>query len=90
MHGGVVAFLAHLVATDAQRCVLDADELLAPLDLVVNYYRAVAAGGSTAHASAEVTHRGRRFVVAEGEITATDGRTAARFSVGGQVRRVSA
>lgn len=87
-HGGVVALLAHLVATDAQRSVLGPDERLMPLDLVVNYYRAVAPGGRPATASAEVTHRGRRFVVAEGEIAAPDGRVAVRFSVGGQVRRV--
>ena len=88
MHGGVVALMAHLVATEAQRSVLRADERLAPLDLVVNYYRAVGAGGSAATVSAEVTHRGRRFVVAEGEATTADGRTAVRFSVGGQIRRL--
>jgi uncharacterized protein (TIGR00369 family) len=87
MHGGVVALMAHLVATDAQRSVLAPDERLAPLDLVVNYYRAVGVGSSAATASAEVTHRGRRFVVAEGEATTADGRTAVRFSVGGQIRR---
>jgi uncharacterized protein (TIGR00369 family) len=89
VHGGVVGMIAHLVATDAQRSVLDDGERLVPLDLVVNYYRAVAAGGAVAHVAAEVTHRGRRFVVAEGEIAPPGGRVAVRFSVGGQVRRGS-
>jgi uncharacterized protein (TIGR00369 family) len=88
-HGGVVALLAHLVATDAQRSVLGEDEWLVPLDLVVNYYRAVAADGSPSVASAEVMHRGRRFVVAEGVIAPAGGRVAVRFSVGGQVRHRS-
>jgi uncharacterized protein (TIGR00369 family) len=87
VHGGVVGMLAHLVATDAQRSVLRDGERLAPLDLVLNYYRAVLAGDVVAHVAAEVTHRGRRFVVAEGEIAPPGGRVAVRFSVGGQIRR---
>jgi uncharacterized protein (TIGR00369 family) len=88
MHGGVVAFLAHLVATDAQASLLGDAERLMPLDLVVNYYRAVTVG-DTWQAAAEVTHRGRRFVVAEGEITPPGGGVTVRFSVGGQIRRRS-
>ena len=37
-------------------------------------------------ATARVTHRGRRFVVAEGEVTGPNGRPALRLSVGAQVR----
>lgn len=87
MHGGVVAYLAHLVATDAQASLLGTDEQLMPLDLVVNYYRAVTVG-DVWQAAAEVTHRGRRFMVAEGEIAPPGGGVAVRFSVGGQIRRL--
>lgn len=86
VHGGVLGLLAHQVASDAQRSLLGTDEQLVPLDLVLNYYRGVPAGGDLVTAAAEVTHRGRRFVVAEGEVTGPDGRLALRFSVGAQVR----
>ena len=43
-------------------------EELIPLDLVVNFYRGVPAAGRLAAATVRVTHRGRRFVVAEGEV----------------------
>jgi uncharacterized protein (TIGR00369 family) len=88
VHGGVVGLIAHLVATDAQRSVLVDGERLVPLDLVVNYYRTVPTGEVT-QAAAEITHRGRRFIVAEGEIAPAGGRLAVRFSVGGQIRRAA-
>jgi uncharacterized protein (TIGR00369 family) len=86
VHGGVLALLAHEVASDAQRSLVGPDEELVPLDLVVNFYRGVPASGRLAASTARVTHRGRRFVVAEGEVTGPDGRPALRLSVGAQVR----
>jgi uncharacterized protein (TIGR00369 family) len=86
VHGGVLGLLAHEVASDAQRSLLAPDEELIPLDLVVNFYRGVPASGRLAAATARVMHRGRRFVVAEGEVTGPDGRPALRLSVGAQVR----
>jgi acyl-coenzyme A thioesterase PaaI-like protein len=38
-----------------------------PLDLVLNFYRGVPVSVGHAAATARVTHRGRRFVVAEGK-----------------------
>jgi acyl-coenzyme A thioesterase PaaI-like protein len=61
-------------------------EELIPLDLVVNYYRGVPASAGLAAATARVTHRGRRFIVAEGEVTGADGRPALRLPAGAQVR----
>jgi uncharacterized protein (TIGR00369 family) len=87
VHGGVVGMLAQLVAADAEWSVLDADERLVPLDLVVNYFRSIPAGGEPVEAQAQVAHRGRRFLVAEGEIATANGATAARFSAGAQIRR---
>src|ERR1035441_9104963 len=52
----------------AQRSLTGPGEELIPLDLVVNFYRGVPAAGRLAAATARVTHRGRRFVVAEGEV----------------------
>jgi uncharacterized protein (TIGR00369 family) len=86
VHGGVLGLLAHEVASDAQRSLIGPDEELIPLDLVVNFYRGVPASGRLTAATARVTHRGRRFVVAEGEVTGPDGRPALRLSVGAQVR----
>ena len=48
--------------------------------------RGVLASDGLAMATARVTHRGRRFVVAEGEVTGPNGRPALRLSVGAQVR----
>jgi uncharacterized protein (TIGR00369 family) len=86
VHGGVLGLLAHQVATDAQRSLTGPDEQLVPLDLVVNFYRGVPASGGLLAATAQVTHRGRRFVVAEGEVTGPDGKPALRLSAGAQVR----
>jgi uncharacterized protein (TIGR00369 family) len=88
VHGGVLGLLAHEVASDAQRSLIGPGEELIPLDLVVNFYRGVPASGRLAAATARVTHRGRRFVVAEGEVVGPDGRPALRLSVGAQVRGV--
>ena len=90
VHGGVLGLLAHEVASDAQRSLIGPDEQLIPLDLVVNFYRGVPASGRLAAATARVTHRGRRFVVAEGEVAGPDGRPALRLSAGAQVRRAQA
>jgi len=86
VHGGVLGLLAHEVASDAQRSLIGPGEELVPLDLVVNFYRGVPASERLAAATARVTHRGRRFVVAEGEVAGPDGRPALRLSVGAQVR----
>jgi uncharacterized protein (TIGR00369 family) len=86
VHGGALALIGYVAASDAQRSVLEADEELHALDLVINYYRAVPADGSLLTCTAAVAHRGRRFVVAEGHLVTADGRIAARVSCGAQVR----
>jgi uncharacterized protein (TIGR00369 family) len=90
VHGGVLGLLAHEVASDAQRSLIGPGDELIPLDLVVNFYRGVPASGRLAAATARVTHCGRRFVVAEGEVAGPDGRPALRLSVGAQVRSAPA
>ena len=86
VHGGVLGLLAHQVASDAQGSLAGPDEQVIPLDLVVNFYRGVPASGRLLAATAQVTHRGRRFVVAEGEVSGPDGKPALRLSAGAQVR----
>jgi uncharacterized protein (TIGR00369 family) len=86
VHGGALALIGYLAASEAQRTVLAADEELHALDLVINYYRAVPADGSLLTCTAGVAHRGRRFLVAEGHLVTADGRVAARVSCGAQVR----
>jgi len=90
VHGGVLGLLAHEVASDAQRSLIGPGDELVPLDLVVNFYRGVPASDRLAAATARVTHRGRRFVVAEGAVTGADGRPALRLSVGAHVRSAHA
>ena len=87
-HGGVLGLIAHEVAGDAIRSATGPGEELLPLDLVLNFYRGVPVSAGHAAATARMTHRGRRFVVAEGEVTGPDGRRALRFSVGTQIRTV--
>jgi uncharacterized protein (TIGR00369 family) len=87
-HGGVLGLIAHEVASDAIRSATGPGEELLPLDLVLNFYRGVPVSAGHAAATARVTHRGRRFVVAEGEVTGPDGRRALRLSVGAQIRTV--
>jgi uncharacterized protein (TIGR00369 family) len=86
VHGGALALIGYLAASEAQRSVLAAGEELDALDLVINYYRAVPADGSPLTCTAAVAHRGRRFLVAEGHLVTADGRIAARVSCGAQVR----
>jgi uncharacterized protein (TIGR00369 family) len=88
LHGGVLGLIAHEVASDAIRSAIGPGEELLPLDLVLNFYRGVPVSAGHAAATARVTHRGRRFVVAEGEVIGPDGRRALRFSVGTQIRTV--
>ena len=87
-HGGVLGLIAHEVASDAIRSATGPGEESLPLDLVLNFYRGVPVSAGHAVATARVTHRGRRFVVAEGEVIGPDGRRALRLSVGAQIRTV--
>ncbi|MDT3441869.1 PaaI family thioesterase [Pseudofrankia sp. BMG5.37] len=86
VHGGVLAMLAHITVADAVATLLGPDDEALPLDILVNYVRGVPAGGGPVSSAAQVTHHGRRFVVAEGEITVGDGRLAVRFSASTQIR----
>ena len=86
LHGGVLGLIAHEVASDAIRSATGPGEELLPLDLVLNFYRGVPVSAGHAAATARVTHRGRRFVVAEGEVIGPDGRRALRLSAGAQIR----
>ena len=88
VHGGVLGLIAHEVASDAIRSAAGPGQELLPLDLVLNFYRGVPVSAGHAAATARVTHRGRRFVVAEGEVIGPDGRRALRLSVGAQIRTV--
>jgi uncharacterized protein (TIGR00369 family) len=89
LHGGVLGLVAHEVASDAIRSAIGPGEDLLPLDLVLNFYRGVPVSAGDVTATARVTHRGRRFVVAEGEVAGPEGRRALRLSVGAHVRAAS-
>jgi uncharacterized protein (TIGR00369 family) len=78
--------LAQLTAKDAIATLLGPGDEAVPLDLLVHYLRGVPAGAGSVTSTAEVSHRGRRLVVAEGQITLHDGRGAVRFSTTAQIR----
>lgn len=85
VHGVVLGLLACEVASDALRSVTGPGEDLTPLDMSVSFYRGIPAADGLAVANASVTHRGRRFVVAEGEVLRPNGKRGLRLSVGARV-----
>lgn len=85
LHGGAVALIAQLTASAVQRDAVGDHGIVEPFDLAVNYLRGVPIDGTPLVSTATITHSGRRFVVAEGELRRADGRPTARFSCGAQI-----
>lgn len=85
LHGGAVALIAQLTASAVQRHAVGDHGIVEPFDLAVNYLRGIPIDGTPLVSTATITHSGRRFVVAEGELRRADGRPTARFSCGAQV-----
>ena len=77
MYGGVIAYFADSALTGAFSTTLSTTEIVAPLDLKVQFLRPVFPDGRKLTAEAEVTHRGRNFAVAHARIVNADGKTVA-------------
>lgn len=77
VQGGAVAMLAETALSSAIQAQLPAATALAPVDLKVNYLRALAADGRIALARGHVVHAGRQIAVADAEVRDADGRQVA-------------
>jgi len=80
VYGGILAYLADSCLTGAFSSVLEGDEIVAPLDLKVQFLRPVAPDGKKLRCEAEIVHRGRSFGAARAEITNEAGKTIALAS----------
>jgi uncharacterized protein (TIGR00369 family) len=75
VYGGVLAYLADTVLTGALSSTLATSEIVAPLDLKVQFLRPVPPDGRRLRAVGEVVHRGRNFAAAQVKITNEEGKT---------------
>jgi len=80
IYGGILAYFADSSLTGAFSSVLEGDEIVAPLDLKVQYLRPVPPDGKLLRCEAEVVHRGRSFGAARAAITNEAGKTVALAS----------
>jgi uncharacterized protein (TIGR00369 family) len=80
VYGGILAYFADASLSSAFSSVLERDEIVAPLDLKVQYLRPVAPDGAKLRCDAEVVHRGRSFATARAEIRNASGKTVALAS----------
>jgi uncharacterized protein (TIGR00369 family) len=80
VYGGILAYLADSCLTGALSTVLDKNEIVAPLDLKVQFLRPVTADGKKLRCEAHIVHRGRSFAAARAEITNESGKTVALAS----------
>ena len=75
LYGGVLAYFADTVLTGALSSTLGTNEIVAPLDLKVQFLRPVYPDGRRLRADGEVVHRGRNFAAAQVKIANEDGKT---------------
>lgn len=68
MYGGALALMADLAIGGATWTLLPRATSFAPLDLAINFIRAVPAGDTELHARASVTHSGRTIAVVSCQI----------------------
>ena len=77
LYGGVLAYFADTSLAGAFTSVLDENEIVAPLDLKVQFLRPAWPDGNDLRCEARVLHRGRTFATAHAEIRSADGKTLA-------------
>ena len=75
LYGGVLAYFADTVLTGALSSTLATSEIVAPLDLKVQFLRPVYPDGRLLRAEGEVVHRGRNFAAARVTVANEDGKT---------------
>ena len=78
IYGGFLAYFADSVLAGAMSTVTPPTSTLGTLDLKVSFLRPVMPDGRLITASANVVHRGKTLVVAEGEIVNEDGKVVVK------------
>lgn len=78
IYGGFLAYFADSVLTGAMNTVLPPQSICAALDLKVNFLRPVMPDGRPLVASANVVHKGRTLLLAEGQIVNADGKVVVK------------
>lgn len=77
LYGGVLAYFADSCLTGSFSSTLEADQIVAPLDLKVQYVRPAWPDGKKLRCEARVVHQGRTFAAAQAEIIHENGKTIA-------------
>jgi uncharacterized protein (TIGR00369 family) len=77
VYGGILAYFADTAMTGALSTTLSMTEIVAPLDLRVQFLRPAYPDGRLLTAEAEVVHRGRNFAAAQVRIVNEDSKTVA-------------
>lgn len=77
IYGGVLALVLDMALTGATTTVLPAGTICSPLDLKVQFLRAVRPNSRELRATAKVTHHGTRFATTGGRVIDEEGRVVA-------------
>ncbi len=77
LEGGVVALLAETAASTAIQTLLPPKTAYAPVDLKVNFVRPALTDGRELLATGRVLHAGRSIMLADAQVTNTDGKLVA-------------
>lgn len=77
IYGGILAYFADTILSGAFTSTLERNQIMAALDLKVQFIRPAWPDGKLLHCAAHVVHRGRSFAAAEAEITNEEGKTIA-------------
>jgi uncharacterized protein (TIGR00369 family) len=77
VYGGILAYFADCTLAGAFASTLDKDQIVASLDLKVQFVRPAWADGKKLRCEAHVVHAGRTFAAAQAEIIHENGKTIA-------------
>ena len=77
VYGGVLAYFADCAMAGAFASILDKEQIVASLDLKVQFVRPAWADGKNLRCEARVVHAGRTFAAAQAEIVHENGKTIA-------------
>jgi uncharacterized protein (TIGR00369 family) len=77
IYGGVLAYFADCAMAGAFASILDKNQIVASLDLKVQFVRPAWADGKKLRCEARVVHAGKTFAVAQAEIVHENGKTIA-------------
>ena len=85
LYGGVLAYFADCAMAGAFSSTLDKDQIVASLDLKVQFVRPAWPDGKKLRCDAHVVHAGRTFIAAQAEIIHENGKTIALATSSGTI-----